>query len=63
MFSKILAPLDGGAALDFAPLDSGAGLIGVTVKNRSRLGKLLMGSQTQQIILSADVPVLCVAKA
>lgn len=41
----------------------GADLIVVTVKNRSRLGKLLMGSQTQEIILSAAVPVLCVPKA
>lgn len=40
----------------------GVDLIVVTVKNRSRLGKLLMGSQTQEIILAADVPVLCVPK-
>ena len=39
-----------------------ADLIVVTVKNRSRLGKLLMGSQTQEIILGAEVPVLCVPK-
>lgn len=46
-----------------AARDLGADLIVVTVKNRSRLGKLLMGSQTQEIILSARVPVLCVPKS
>lgn len=40
----------------------GADLIVVTVKNRSRLGKLLMGSQSQEIILTAGRPVLCVPK-
>ena len=37
-------------------------LIVITVKNRSRLGKLLMGSQNQEIILSSGRPVLCVPK-
>ncbi len=41
----------------------GADLIVVTVKNRSRLGKLLMGSQSQEIILTSGIPVLCVPKA
>ena len=41
----------------------GADLIVVTVKNRSRLGKMLMGSQNQEIILSSGKPVLCVPKA
>jgi nucleotide-binding universal stress UspA family protein len=40
----------------------GADLIVVTVKNRSRLGKLLMGSQNQEIILTSGIPVLCVPK-
>jgi nucleotide-binding universal stress UspA family protein len=40
----------------------GADLIVVTVKNKSRLGKLLMGSQNQEIILTAGKPVLCVPK-
>jgi nucleotide-binding universal stress UspA family protein len=40
-----------------------ADLIVITVKNRSRLGKLLMGSQNQEIILSTPKPVLCVPKA
>ena len=39
-----------------------ADLIVVTVKNKSRLGKLLMGSQNQEIILTAGMPVLCVPK-
>ena len=39
-----------------------ADLIVVTVKNKSRLGKLLMGSQNQEIILTANKPVLCVPK-
>jgi nucleotide-binding universal stress UspA family protein len=39
-----------------------ADLIVVTVKNKSRLGKLLMGSQNQEIILTAGKPVLCVPK-
>lgn len=40
-----------------------ADVIVLTVKNRSRLGKLLMGSQNQEIILTAGRPVLCVPKA
>ncbi len=40
----------------------GADLIVVTVKNKSRLGKLLMGSQNQEIILTAGRPVLCVPR-
>ncbi len=39
-----------------------ADLIVVTVKNKSRLGKLLMGSQNQEIILTAGMPVLCVPR-
>lgn len=39
-----------------------ADVIVVTVKNKSRLGKLLMGSQNQEIILTARKPVLCVPK-
>lgn len=39
-----------------------ADVIVVTVKNKSRLGKLLMGSQNQEIILTAGRPVLCVPK-
>ena len=39
-----------------------ADVIVVTVKNKSRLGKLLMGSQNQEIILTAGKPVLCVPK-
>lgn len=45
-----------------ASRDLKADLIVVTVKNRSRLGKLFMGSQAQEIILGAKVPVLCVPK-
>lgn len=38
----------------------GADAIVITVKNRSRVGKLLLGSHAQQIILGADRPVICV---
>lgn len=43
--------------------DTAADLIVITVKNRSRIGKMLLGSQAQEIILSSDTPVLCVHKA
>lgn len=43
--------------------DTSADLIVITVKNRSRIGKMLLGSQAQEIILSSDIPVLCVPKA
>lgn len=39
-----------------------ADLVVITVKNRSRLGKLLMGSHAQDIILSARRPVLTVPR-
>ena len=38
----------------------GADAIVITVKNRSRVGKLLLGSHAQQIILGAERPVICV---
>lgn len=34
----------------------------ITVKNRSRVGKMLMGSQAQEIILASSVPVICVPR-
>lgn len=34
----------------------------IEVKNRSRLGKLLMGSKAQSIILQAHCPVICVPR-
>ncbi len=37
-----------------------ADAIVITVKNRSRVGKLLLGSHAQQIILGANRPVICV---
>lgn len=43
--------------------DTSADLTVITVKNRSRIGKMLLGSQAQEIILSSDIPVLCVPKA
>lgn len=42
--------------------DVGADLVVITVKNRSRIGKLLLGSQAQEIILASHVPVLCVPR-
>lgn len=39
-----------------------ASVIVITVKNRSRVGKLLMGSQAQEIILTSTRPVVCVPK-
>lgn len=39
-----------------------ADVVVITVKNRSRVGKLLMGSHAQEIILSSDRPVLCIPK-
>lgn len=38
----------------------GVSLIIVGVRRRSSVGKLLLGSNAQTIILGADVPVLCV---
>ena len=38
----------------------GASRIVVGVKHRSPVGKLLLGSAAQQIILEARVPVVCV---
>lgn len=35
----------------------------ITVKNRSRVGKLLMGSKAQEIILRSPVPVITVPRA
>ena len=35
-------------------------LIVITVKNRSKVGKLVMGSLAQDILLTVDQPVLCV---
>jgi nucleotide-binding universal stress UspA family protein len=40
----------------------GADAIVITIKNRSRLGKLVMGSKAQEIILRSDVPVLTVPR-
>lgn len=37
-----------------------ADLIVIGVRNRSALGKLLLGSNAQEIIMSAPCPVLCV---
>lgn len=42
--------------------DVSADLVVITVKNRSRIGKLLLGSQAQEIILASNVPVLCVPR-
>lgn len=41
----------------------GADVIVITVKNRSRVGKLLMGSKAQEIILSSTRPVLTIPRA
>ena len=40
----------------------GADGIVITVKNRSRIGKMLMGSQAQEIILSSRIPVVCIPR-
>lgn len=40
--------------------DTDANLLVVGARRRSRVGKLLMGSVTQNIILDADIPVLVV---
>jgi len=45
-----------------AAREVGAGAIVITVKNRSRLGKMVMGSKAQEIILRSDLPVLCVPR-
>ena len=45
-----------------AARDADAEAIVIEVKNRSRLGKLLMGSKAQSIILQAHCPVICVPK-
>lgn len=38
----------------------GCDLVVITVKNRSKVGKLLLGSLAQDILLTVDQPVLCV---
>lgn len=38
--------------------EHGAGLVVVTVESRSRIGKLLLGSHAQQVILESPVPVV-----
>lgn len=43
--------------------DRDADAIVITVKNRSRTGKLIMGSKAQSIILSATRPVICVPRS
>lgn len=42
--------------------DAGGDAIVIEVKNRSRLGKLLMGSKAQSIILQAHCPVICIPR-
>lgn len=42
--------------------DENCDLLVVTVKNRSRVGKLMMGSKAQDLILSSAVPVLTVRR-
>lgn len=41
----------------------GADVIVITVKNRSRIGKMLMGSKAQEIILGSTRPVLSVPRS
>lgn len=48
-----------GSLLDVA-VRHGASAIVVGVRQRSAVGKLLLGSAAQQIILQANVPVICV---
>ena len=48
--------------LDIAA-ETGASLIVIGVRNRSRVSKLLMGSDAQRIILNSPVPVLTVRAA
>ncbi len=46
-----------------AAAEAGADGIVITVKNRSRVGKMLMGSHAQEIILASPVPVICVPRS
>ena len=50
----------GDPALDViaAATEHGCSLIAITVESRSRLGKLLMGSHAQQILLDSPIPVV-----
>lgn len=41
-----------------AAQDHGAGMIVVTVESRSRIGKLLLGSHAQQVLLESPLPVV-----
>ncbi len=52
----------GDPALDIiaSAVEHGCSHIVITVESRSRLGKLLMGSHAQQIILDSDIPVIAV---
>lgn len=43
--------------------EEGAGLIVIGLRSRSMVGKLLMGSNAQEILMSAPCPVLCVPPA
>ena len=40
----------------------GADVVVITIKNKSRVGKMLMGSKSQEIILNSTCPVLAVPK-
>jgi len=43
--------------------DSGAGLVVIGARRRSRVGKLLLGSVSQTVVRQAEVPILVVPPA
>lgn len=43
--------------------DSGAGLVVIGARHRSRVGKLLLGSVSQTVVRQAEVPILVVPPA
>lgn len=49
---------EAGDAVHRVSADIGADMIVIGVRNRSRVGKLLLGSATQEILLDAPCPVL-----
>lgn len=53
-------PNDGGSALAHLCEEQDASLLVIGIRRRSRVGKLLLGSNAQKALMQAPCPVLCV---